>query len=430
VLLGWQVFEKLTSEQLPAAVLAGYFKTYGLQSLLNKAKNAAALTGHLGWLGFPALAWLAAARSKPLLIAGAAAALAAALIDPHPLYLLAASAGAIVLALCLTEARHNWLAQWILLFFAAALVLFFAGSARYLLPLAVPLCILLADRGGRWVWPSIAVQAALSLALAFVNYQHWDTYRTLVARHASDWQTQRVWVNAEWGLRHYAETEGALPVVRGQAVRPGDLVITSKLSLPVDFTTGGGALVPLEQTVVRPSLPLRLIGLGSRSAYSTADAGFRPFDTGSGPVDEVTIHAVVERKPSRTHLLMSAPEAAEHIVSGIDKVEDNRYRWMGRRAVLLLKNPNQPSRLQVELYVSEGAAARQLSITVDGVPAGTFPLPKSGPYTALTEPLPALPATRESATVAIEVDRTFQVPGDQRTLGVILTSAGFVPATP
>jgi len=125
---------------------------------------------------------------------------------------------------------------------------------------------------------------------------------------------------------------------------------------------------------------------------------------------------VVERKPSRTHLPMNAPEAAEHIVSGIDKVEDNRYRWMGRRAVLLLKSPDQASRLQLELYVPDGAAARQLSITVDGTPAGTFALPASGPYTAVTEPL-ALPASRESA-------------GDRRTLGVILVSAGFVPAAP
>ena len=37
--------------------------------------------------------------------------------------------------------KHGWLGQWILLFFAAATIGAFAGSARYLLPLALPVCI-------------------------------------------------------------------------------------------------------------------------------------------------------------------------------------------------------------------------------------------------------------------------------------------------
>jgi len=48
--------------------------------------------------------------------------------------------GRLMLAWCAANWRE-FLPEWILLFFAAALVLFFAGSARYLLPNALPLAI-------------------------------------------------------------------------------------------------------------------------------------------------------------------------------------------------------------------------------------------------------------------------------------------------
>ena len=70
--------------------------------------------------------------------------------------------------------------NWIVLFFAGALVLFFAGSARYLLPMAAPLALLasraLAHRP-RWLTAAFVAQLALGLALSAVNFQHWDGYR-------------------------------------------------------------------------------------------------------------------------------------------------------------------------------------------------------------------------------------------------------------
>ncbi len=67
-----------------------------------------------------------------------------------------------------------------MLFFAAALALFFAGSARYLLPLAAPLAFLLAlhfeDRPLSSP-PHSSETSPSDSALAWVNYQHWDAYR-------------------------------------------------------------------------------------------------------------------------------------------------------------------------------------------------------------------------------------------------------------
>ncbi|HUQ91795.1 MAG TPA: glycosyltransferase family 39 protein [Bryobacteraceae bacterium] len=417
---GWQLYERLTSDVLPAQVLAGYFKTYGLQTVTNKLRNAAALTAHLG---FPVLLlsplW---GRHSFRFVWFLLAFLAALLMDAHMLFAVPFAAGVAVILYC-ARARRNFLAGWVLIFFAAALILFFAGAARYLLPAALPVALLVASIHTRpWLIAGITAQLTISLMLATVNYQHWNGYRQLVHRRAQDWENKRIWVNAAWGLRYYAELAGALPVVLGQPMRPGDIILTSRLALPVPFSTGGGALVPVEQIPITSPLPFRLIGLDSKSGYSAASAGLRALDIRTGPIDIVRIDTVVERKPTLSFLPMNAPEADQQIVSGIDRLEENRYRWMLRRGVLLVKKPPSDAPLEIELHLPEAAPARRITLTVDGAPIADRTFAAAGTYKLRTAPIRV---AEDSATVTIEVDKTFQSPGDQRELGVILVSVGF-----
>ncbi len=414
--IAWQVFERLTSEQLPAQVLAGYFSRYGLQSAANKLKNALALTTHLGWMTLAALPftfhrWVALAA----LVCGVA-------IDPHPLFWAPFASGVLFVIWCVRHWRE-FLAQWVLLFFAAALVLFFAGSARYLLPLAVPAALLIAQRTARgWMHGAVALNLIVGCGLAFVNYQHWDAYRQLVAHASREWGFRRVWVNSEFGLRYYTESAGALPLQRGQAVRPGDIVVTSQLAFPVKFTTGGGALAPMSETTVTSSLPLRIIGLNSKSAYSTADKGYRAFGLETGPIDTVTIQSVAERKPVLSFVPMNAPESEFQVVSGLDRIEDGKARWMGKRGAVLLKRPETPQAAVVELFLPDAAPAREIAVRIDGVEVSRQPIPGPGKHTFTT---PVLPLPTSDVTLSFELDRTFSVPGDQRTLGAIVIAAGF-----
>ena len=80
----------------------------------NKLRNAAALTGHMGWVVFPLLSFLAFRRSWVFGAVGGAAAL---FIDPHPLYWISAGAGVMVLAHCAREWKR-FETSWVLLFFA------------------------------------------------------------------------------------------------------------------------------------------------------------------------------------------------------------------------------------------------------------------------------------------------------------------------
>jgi hypothetical protein len=430
-LLGWQLWERLTGGVLPASVLSGYFHTYGFQSWTAKLHNAAALTVHTGWLVFPLLAALAFFRIPKWAAAFlVAAACALAFVDSSPLFWVSWGVGALVLfASARTAAKtddpdERFLALWIVLFFGLALAIFFAGSARYLLPIAAPLAILVARRLEKR--PALLAGGAMAsllvgLALASANYQHWNGYRRFIESVRGDMAAHRTWIDGEWGLRYYAEAEGALPLQRNTLLRVGDLVITSEL---------GGISQPgkaprklLSERPISSWLPLRLIGLDSRSGYSSAAAGLRPFDISTKPIDRVRAELVAERQPTLSYLPMNATEAEYDIVSGLGSLESDAWRWTDRRAVVALKAPSRPLALEATFYIPDNAPARHIQLLVNGnvVADETFPGP--GEYT-LRSSRP-FEAASGFVNVTLEVERTFRVPGDVRDLGVVLKGIGF-----
>jgi 4-amino-4-deoxy-L-arabinose transferase-like glycosyltransferase len=414
VFLIWQFYERLSSGTLPVAVLTGYLQTYGFQALQNKVQNAVALTGHLGWLVFP-IVWLPPLGAVP-------PAIGALFYDQNPLFWASIAVGAGIIIWCAEHAR-DFLAQWILIFYAAALAIFFAGSARYLLPIALPIAIL-ASRYARQRWLGTAFGAGLvlSVAMAVVNYQHWDGYRQFARQLKSEVQSKQVWINDEWGLRFYLEAEGARPLLAGQAVHPGEMVVSSSLSSAVPFTSGGGVMVTTAERSITSPIPLRLVSLDGRSAYSGMRNGLRPFDISLGPIDRVRAEIMLERQPTLSDLPMNAPEASQQIVGGIYQLENGSWRWMSQTGMLLLKPPAGPAMLSVRFVIPDQSPARKVSVDLNGqrIVSQTFAVP--GSYVLSTGPLKPEGA---SAQIAISVDRFFLVQGDSRQLGIVLQRVGF-----
>jgi hypothetical protein len=380
---GWQLFELATIGKAPIAVLAGHLQTYRFESAANKWRNAAALPVHALWLVFPAL------------------------LPP-----------AILASRKRRDRDTMLLAAWALMFLAAGVAIFFAGSARYLLPMAAPVALLVSRLEARWLAAGFAAQMILAVPLAVVNYQHAEGYRSFAASLAPQLRNKRAWINGEWGLRYYLEAEGALPIQREQPVQPGEMVVTSELGYPVHFTTAGGALTTVAQREIRPALPLRLIGLETRSAYSTIDRGYLPFDISSAPIDRVRAAIVVEREPALQYLPMNAPDAEQQLVSGVYALEDHS-RWMAGQAVILLKSPTNPAPLRVVFYTP---TPRRLTVLLDGAEIASRSFDRPGLYTLET---PAQRPAKPVATLTITVDKTFSVPGDRRELGIVLSEVGF-----
>jgi hypothetical protein len=382
----WQLYEFASVGEMPMAVLAGHFHTYGFQSMANKLRNAAALSVHACWIVFPVLL-----------------------------------PAAILLSWRRRDKDTLFLTGWIVIFLAGGLGIFFAGSARYLLPMAAPVALLVSRLETKWLAVGFAAQLALGFALVTVNYQHWEGYRSFVASLAPQLEGKRVWINGEWGLRYYLEAVGAVPLRREQAVRAGDVVVSSELAYPIHFTTSGGALTQVAEREIRATLPLRLIALQTRSAYSTVDQGFLPFDVSTGPIDRVRAEVVVEREPKLSYLPMDAPEAEQQLVSGVFSLEGST-RWMAKQAVILLKSPLVATPLRVELYISGQTPARRVSLFVDGTKMVEHTYSAPGLYTLET---PAMRPAKPTTTLTIAVDKTFSVANDRRELGIVLKAAGF-----
>ena len=428
VVVAWQGYERLSSGSVPLAVLQHYTDQYAFQNPMAKLRSAGALTVHLGWLVFPVLAALAfRPRRRSVLMAIAAIAAGLAFYDWNPLCWASFGGGLIVLGGCLTllrsrDADERFLAVWVVLFFAGAVAGAFAGSERYLLPIVAPLAILvarsLASRRS-WLTAGVVGQGLVSMALAFVNYQHWDGYRQFVAAHRADIHAHRTWVAGEWGLRFYAESEGALPMTHATRVQADDLVLTSALSDTV--TQGRGDLVPIGEAEIGPDLPLRLIGLQSRSCFSAA-SGLREFDVTTKPADIIRVEKLVNREPTLSWLPMNAPEAVNQIVAGAYGVENGQWRWVAAQAIFRLHTPQSDRRFTAAIYAPPQAVPCHVTLSVNGTAIATATYTTTGRYDLSGSVKGEL---SESVTAVLSTDHTFRPPGDARDLGLVLTAIGF-----
>lgn len=390
----WQVYGRATSGAMPAVVLWDYMRQYGWQVATQKAKNTAALVVHCAWVVSPLLI-----RGNWIL--GAIAGAAGAFYDPNPMFWASLGLGVVVLSSCF---RKGFLEAWILIFFAGALVVFFAGSARYLLPIAAPLAILAANRcTPRMICIGFALQMALSLGFAIVNYQTWDEYRQFAKSLAPEAAQTRVWVDHDWGLRFYLESEGAMAVPRGQTFAVGDVVVSKQAP------AAGQQIASVD---IRPSLPLRLFSLNQKSAYSLASHGLWPFEISTAPVDRVGAYLISERK---AELSWVTPRDQEQILRGLSP-----DGWSSNEATVLVKSA--PGPLRAEFTIHEKSLARTVRLMVDGrvVAEQTFAGP--GAY-SLSATIPG----DSPVTVTLGVDKTFSVTGDGRQLGILVQGIGFKP---
>jgi hypothetical protein len=391
----WQIYGGLAGGGMPAAVLWGYMRKYGWQVAKQKAKNTAALVVHSAWIVSPLL--IRGNRWNWAL--GAIAAVAVAFYDPSPMFWASLGLGVVVLTSCI---GRDFLDVWVLIFFAGALIVFFAGSARYLLPIAAPIAMLAANRcSTRLLTIGFAIQMALSVSFAIVNYETWGAFRQFATSLAPEASQTRVWVEKDWGLRYYLESEGALAVPRDQTFAVGDVVVTSR-AIP------NGQLIA--STEIRPSLPLRLFSLNQKSAYSLAGKGLWPFEFSRAPVDRVAAYLISERK---AELSWVTPADQQQILRGLSP-----DGWTAAEASVLVKRAGGP--LRAEFLIHEKSPARRIIMLVDGQKVAEQGFAGPGAYSLSAN----VPGT-ESVTVTLAVDKTFSVPGDGRQLGILVQGIGF-----
>ncbi len=399
----WQIYGRITGGAMPAVVLWDYMQKYGWQLATQKVKNAAALIVHSAWIVSPLLI----RGNRWHWILGGVAATAGAFYDPNPMFWASLGLGVVVLSSCL---KKSFLEAWVLIFFAGAFVVFFAGSARYLLPIAAPLAILAVNRcTPRMIGVGFALQIALSVGFTIVNYQTWDAYRQFAKQLAPEAAQRRVWVDHDWGLRYYLESEGALAVPKGQTFAVGDVVVSRYGDMPARPESWQ----PIAQLIIVPRIPLRLFSRNERSAYSVASHGLWPFEVSNAAVDNVGAWIVGERKADLSWVTAADQQ---QILRGL-----SLDGWTAAEATVLLKRA--PGPLRADFSIHEKSLARTVKLLVDGKTVAEQTYPGPGAY-SLSAPIPG---DSPSLTVTLAVDKTFSVPGDGRQLGILVQGIGFKP---
>ena len=141
-------------------------------------------------------------------------------------------------------------------------------------------------------------------------------------------------------------------VVKGSWRGPARLHLVPHVNAPV------AAVASME---IRPSIPLRIIGLETASGFSSVGRGLWPFGISTGVIDRLRAVRFVERHPTLEYLPMTAPEAPDQIVSGIFSLEGG-YRWMSRSAVVVLKAPAAERPLRVAFTIHPKSPARHVAL--------------------------------------------------------------------
>ena len=188
------------------------------------------------------------------------------------------------------------LVLWFFGILAAALVLFYAGSARYALlalpPVAVAWVRRLEHRVAEpyflrnLVWAGVAITAIYALLPSIADYRfaavYRDTTRELVRKYQAPGRT--VWFTGEWGFRYYATEAGARLLRRvGTGPKQGDIILKPYLASPwVTLFDGDQGSRLLEQRIVDEPFPVRLLDYSSHAGFYSTGWGILPLSWSTG----------------------------------------------------------------------------------------------------------------------------------------------------
>lgn len=324
------------------------------------------------------------------------------------------------------EQDEGFLAAWVVVCLGGALAIFYAGSARYLLPLAPALAILVVQRvpSKAWLAAGVVTNLTLGMALAGAEYHYAVQYKAFADELAPEVEGKRIWSNGDWGLRYYLGKLGSESLLRGQQLPGGAVLVTSELAANVPVGFSGSRQEMLSREVTTGWIPLRTIGRGSGSGYSSSEFGVLPFGIGAGVIDRLSAEELGLPDPTESYLLMNSEAAEQQLLSGFFEVQSDTWRWMGPSGSAILLVPEQVRSFEMDLYIPDNSPARLVSVESGGRLLANITLEGPGEH-VLRVPIERPPG--DSARVVIRVDASFSPPGDERDLSVVVNSFGFRP---
>lgn len=321
----WQGMGSLHAGSAYSVTLFGYLRGLGLWMPAVKIRNAITTLTYVGGttIFFPFLFIAFGRRWKILAMALGTGALVARYLPPgydfaqRAFFIFCFAGGSLAALWALLHGLERvfaktadpdtvFLSLWFLgvLFYCA--LIFITGAARYVLPAAPPLILLLvrsnqsrlaASRFGRAFYASLlACQLLIGLLLAQADYQFASVFRT----EAKDFQQRYLLAgdsfifSAEWGLRYYLTQAGGQIMAEDSAGRPGELVVKSRACNLQKFPSKlDPDLRIVDQRTYRMGSPLRLLNRHANAGFWGSAWGTLPFWFSNQPVDELDVYKIV-----------------------------------------------------------------------------------------------------------------------------------------
>jgi hypothetical protein len=194
------------------------------------------------------------------------------------------------------KAENLVLAFWFAGILLSCLLLFYSGSARYVL-LALPPSIIIIAGGiegrlkhGHLPLPLFALiitcTLVYSLPVSYADYEFAETYRDKAKELCAKYQGEgkKVWFTGEWGFRHYMAENGAAIMPRNSvAAEAGDIIIKPYIASPwVTLYDGNEYCRLVEQVPAGAGQPLRILDFSSHAGFYSSGWGLLPFSWTSG----------------------------------------------------------------------------------------------------------------------------------------------------
>lgn len=148
------------------------------------------------------------------------------------------------------------------------------------------------------------------------------------------------------------------------------------------------------------------------------------------PNPEATIEEPAEL---RSMVSMGEPADESQILNGFNQIEDNAWRWTGRKFSVSLHPPLMSrikgASLELKCAVADVIAAQLLPLTVrasiNGRVLDPQRLVRAGQQTVVF-PVPKEALAEDAVVVEFELDKTAKQGGEAREFGLIAVSIGFV----
>lgn len=182
--------------------------------------------------------------------------------------------------------------------FASCVLLYPSGSVRYTLLAFPPLILLWQASLERLIeknpyllrnvaWTTVALTATVSLAVCHADYRFAGVYRAMARHVVGEFggEGKTVWFTAEWGFRHYLQTEGARLLARVEVgPKPGDVIVKPRLASPWVTLYDGNEFVRLLKQIDAPPTanPIRILDFTSHAGFYSTAWGILPYSLSDG----------------------------------------------------------------------------------------------------------------------------------------------------